>query len=156
MLEQDIDWKQCPACGKRLERAQFSANIRRKDGLMPYCRQCNVKKVTEWRAQNKKLQAFRTWKAKLRRKYQITPETFHLMWDRQGGLCAICCEPLSGDGKKRAGVDHCHRTGLARALLCHPCNMGLGAFRERREVMLKAVEYLTHFENAYKDKIANR
>ena len=48
------------------------------------------------------------------------------MLTEQGGQCAICG---TADPKSRFGVmhvDHCHKTGKVRALLCNPCNTLLG------------------------------
>lgn len=59
------------------------------------------------------------------------------MGDVQQGHCAIC-------GRSAALViDHCHKTGLVRNLICDSCNRGLGCFKDSPEVLLRAVEYLT-------------
>lgn len=59
----------------------------------------------------------------------------------QGGLCAICGELPSG---KRAllFIDHDHKTGKVRGLLCGACNAGLGYFKDTTSRMTKAIEYL--------------
>ncbi len=54
----------------------------------------------------------------------------------QGGVCAIC---LTG---KPEHVDHDHRTGKVRGILCFNCNGGLGQMRDRVDVLLAAVDYL--------------
>lgn len=49
----------------------------------------------------------------------------------QGGLCAICGVQMHRHiryGAHREHVDHCHKTNIARGLLCHICNVGLGMY----------------------------
>lgn len=84
----------------------------------------------------------RALREKLRRLYGITLEQFVMLCDAQGGACAICGKPP--DGGKRLAVDHCHNTGVVRALLCIPCNAAVGIY----ELHHRAVaDYL----NAYGD-----
>lgn len=59
----------------------------------------------------------------------------------QGGACAICGYPAS-ELRRRLSIDHDHRTGQVRGLLCTTCNLGLGAFRDDPAVLAKAIEYL--------------
>lgn len=58
----------------------------------------------------------------------------------QSGACAICREPSKQH--RRLSVDHDHRTGLARGLLCHRCNLGLGHFEDDVERLRTAIAYL--------------
>lgn len=62
----------------------------------------------------------------MKREYGITPEQWESMFKKQGGLCAICLKsihrPYDGSGKRAADVDHDHKTGEVRGLLCHVCN----------------------------------
>lgn len=74
------------------------------------------------------------------RKYGLTPEEYDALLIGQSGRCAICADPLWPD--RRTHVDHCHRTSRVRALLCHGCNVGLGAFRDDPDRLLAAVQYL--------------
>lgn len=73
-----------------------------------------------------------------RNKYGITNEQFDAMLAAQGHQCAIC-----GKTQQRGWhIDHCHSTGRVRGILCHGCNIGLGAFRDRTTSLLKAIQYL--------------
>jgi hypothetical protein len=69
--------------------------------------------------------------------YGLTFDEFSEMLKQQDGRCAIC-----GDQPEKLDVDHDHDTGKVRALLCPPCNRGLGQFRDRIGVVLAAVAYL--------------
>lgn len=77
---------------------------------------------------------------KLRGQYGITLEQYLEMLAAQGGACAICSKPPAP--KKRLVVDHCHRSGRVRALLCGVCNTQLGAFEKLRD---QATAYLTEY-----------
>ena len=78
------------------------------------------------------------WAAKNRHNRGISPDDFARMLARQNGRCASCkirpAETLC--------VDHCHRTGMVRGLLCRKCNTGLGCFNDSPALMLKAMAYL--------------
>lgn len=79
--------------------------------------------------------------------YGLAPGEYDRMHAEQGGLCAICGEPETSlersTGKPRGlFVDHHHETGRVRALLCMRCNMGIGHFRERPELLDRAIDYL--------------
>jgi hypothetical protein len=58
----------------------------------------------------------------------------------QHGRCAICHFKFSDECGPR--VDHCHRTGRVRALLCAHCNSGLGMFNEDVFALKNAMDYL--------------
>lgn len=66
------------------------------------------------------------------RKFNLSFEAFTLLLEQQGGVCAICgkAEKVKmPDGKPRAlAVDHDHKTGEIRGLLCFRCNTWLGMF----------------------------
>jgi hypothetical protein len=69
-----------------------------------------------------------SWAATIQRKYKLSESEYTAMLVRQHGVCAICQNP---ERNKRLSVDHDHRTGKVRALLCGHCNMLLG-FIERQ------------------------
>jgi Recombination endonuclease VII len=73
--------------------------------------------------------------------FGLTIEDYDAMHEAQDGLCAICKQPetSSRDGKVyRLAVDHCHKTGKVRGLLCFKCNSAMGSF-EKREIPLENV-----------------
>jgi hypothetical protein len=51
------------------------------------------------------------------------------------------CRSLSPN-RKNLDVDHCHRTGKIRGLLCNSCNQGLGLFKDDEKIMKQAADYL--------------
>jgi hypothetical protein len=64
-------------------------------------------------------------------------EAFDHYVERQEGRCPICEWPLA-----KPVVDHDHRTGAVRGLLCGPCNRGLGHFRDAPGLCDRAALYL--------------
>lgn len=78
-----------------------------------------------------------------KRKFGINMEVYKIKFEKQKGLCEICNKPSS----LNLAVDHCHKTGKIRDLLCTACNRALGLFKEDKISLLKAIEYLTKWEN---------
>lgn len=62
----------------------------------------------------------------------------------QGGRCAICRERPNS---RALALDHDHKTGEFRGLLCHGCNTGLGSFRDKADLVAAAGAYLAAWEN---------
>lgn len=71
------------------------------------------------------------------RRYEMTPEQFEEMSKEQDGMCLICGREVP------LVVDHDHLTGKVRGLLCRTCNSGLGQFRDDRDLLRAAIEYLS-------------
>lgn len=63
------------------------------------------------------------------------------MLDEQNSRCKIC-GAHEADHATALVVDHCHETDKVRALLCTSCNVGIGHFKEDKELLLKAIDYL--------------
>ena len=72
----------------------------------------------------------------LTRLYGITKADYEDKKSTQQGLCAIC------QRRTKLSVDHNHRTGQVRGLLCLKCNNAIGFFEENRRIMIDAVAYL--------------
>lgn len=73
--------------------------------------------------------------------YGVTPQQFRSLLDRQGGRCAICRTDHAGLGRDWH-VDHDHKTGAVRGLLCTHCNFGLGHFKDDPARIQRAAKYL--------------
>ncbi len=69
------------------------------------------------------------------RKFGITEEDFSQLMKRQKGVCAIC-KAFPGGRWKILAVDHDHKTGKVRGLLCMTCNTMLGRLERRFKAIL--------------------
>lgn len=81
------------------------------------------------------------------RQYGLESEDYLRLYDAQEGKCKICGlrapRVISGTVETKAlFVDHDHRTGKVRGLLCSNCNAGLGFFKDSRGVLFSALRYL--------------
>ncbi|WP_373289974.1 endonuclease VII domain-containing protein [Longimycelium tulufanense] len=78
----------------------------------------------------------------IQRTYGITLDEYERLYEAQGGACAIC-QRAKGTGRRRLAVDHNHRTGEVRGLLCGPCNRGvLGHLHDDPDALQRAIDYL--------------
>jgi len=74
----------------------------------------------------------------LKKKYGLTSEEYEALLKKQGGVCKICQMP----SKSRLRVDHDHKTGKVRGLLCTGCNIGLGQFKDNAAALKAAADYI--------------
>lgn len=81
------------------------------------------------------------------RSFGVDADRYQEMLREQSGVCAICEQPERSPDKasgktKDLAIDHNHKTGAVRALLCSNCNRGLGLFDDNLELLSKAINYL--------------
>ncbi len=69
-------------------------------------------------------------------RYCMTEQHYMQLEFDQDNRCALCNQ------KKPLEIDHCHKTGKVRGLLCVNCNMFLGMANDDIEILKKAIEYL--------------
>ena len=72
--------------------------------------------------------------------YGLSPEQYLQLLAEQGNKCPVCGTDLTGH--RKYAVDHCHKTGRVRGILCPKCNTGLGHFKDDPELLNKAADYL--------------
>ena len=77
------------------------------------------------------------------RTYGISTQEYAEILIKQDNKCAICGSSGSGKESDRFVVDHCHTTGRVRGLLCWPCNIGIGMFKDREDLLKSVISYLT-------------
>jgi len=80
------------------------------------------------------------WQSHLKHRYGISPGQYEAMSMAQKWLCAVCGEKQK-DGR-RLCVDHNHKTGVIRDLLCTRCNIAIGAFGDSPFLLTAAALYL--------------
>lgn len=126
------------------------------------CIKCNTIRQVKWQKKNpdkiKKYQentknhpdyAFRNRKEFLWRKYKITIEDYKKLLIEQSNICAICKKEdltIEANSLRLKGlcIDHCHRTGKIRGLLCNKCNPMIGYAQDSIEILQSAIDYIRH------------
>jgi hypothetical protein len=117
--------KFCPSCGEVRPHAQWHRQSSSSDGFTSYCKPC---RKTKGRVDH------------LRRTFGLTPEELADRVAAQGDRCAIC------RGRPPRHIDHDHASGNVRGVLCGPCNMGLGQFQDKPELLRAAARYLARHQ----------
>lgn len=74
------------------------------------------------------------------RSYGISVEQYNYLLEEQNKVCWICNK--NNSSKKSLNIDHDHKTGQVRGLLCGKCNTALGLLQEDPHILLRAYEYL--------------
>lgn len=132
--------KTCIKCKVAQAFVYFDKQPGNKDGFNNSCKKCRKAYQAARKATNPK--KFKDYK--LQERYNITIAQYDQMYLAQSGCCAIC----HTGSNKSLHVDHCHKTGKVRGLLCLSCNRGIGFLKDSRELLKAADEYLTAFEGA--------
>lgn len=76
------------------------------------------------------------------RDYGVCNVKYHEILAQQRGQCAICRSTLNSSRYTKLAVDHCHRTGKVRGLLCTNCNTAIGLMKDSPVRLVAASEYL--------------
>ena len=146
--------KRCPRCQRVLPIEDFGMRSNGRQ-VRSYCPPCQLEHGREaqarWYRENPDKARELQRRTDLRIKYGIDPDTYDSMLAAQGGGCAIC----GADNPRRANVryfavDHDHETDAVRGLLCHPCNLALGAVDDNRDVLLAMIGYLEEWKCPHK------
>ena len=69
------------------------------------------------------------------------------MLQKQNNRCKICNSNKPGQNKKYFCIDHNHKTGKVRGLLCQKCNRTLGIFKDDPKLIRKFIQYLEETDN---------
>jgi hypothetical protein len=96
----------------------------------------------------------RKYENRIRRLYKLTLQQLHEMYEDQFGRCAICervgrVPGIKETSTRRLVVDHCHKTGAVRGLLCNSCNKAL-YMAEKRGWTRRAEKYLANHKKKAK------
>ena len=106
--------KYCSQCKDEKTEDEFHKHSRAKDGLQNICKDCNIA--------NGRIRDKDYWrKMNLKRSFGITVEQYDELFEKQNGCCAVC-EKHQDNFRTRLAVDHNHKTGEIRGLLCNNCN----------------------------------
>src|SRR5574343_407239 len=133
--------KRCSQCKALQPLHEFYVNKATSDGKASSCKTCDrakarirareYRKKPDYAANYKRY--YRTW---LMRQYGLTDTQYKDLLKKQSERCAIC------HSDARLVVDHCHKTGVVRGLLCRACNAGIGQLGDSVDTVRNALDYL--------------
>ena len=98
------------------------------------------KKSLYWQRNKQRRKAY-SFAWNLRVKFGLTPDQYQILLETQQGHCLICSKTKDDIGRNLS-VDHDHKTGRIRGLLCDNCNVGLGHFFDSPSLLKRAADYL--------------
>jgi hypothetical protein len=138
-----IAWRECTTAGGLMShgwrriaayyaahKAEINERKRRRRATDPeYRAKCNAARVKNQRAN-------------LLERFGMSWREYELRLALQNNACAICRKKPK---RRLLCIDHCHKTGKVRGLLCTLCNAALGAFADDPKRMQAATDYLTAF-----------
>lgn len=135
--------KQCSECQERKIRQDFNRDRTTPDGYDYRCKSCNsIRTKKMWASpEGKRKMQIRSKKYELKRNYGITLDEYNSILTKQNNSCAVCSTHKDAF-KRDLDVDHCHKTGKVRGLLCVACNTALGLLKEDKERAIKLFQYL--------------
>lgn len=138
--------KRCPKCGEEKAFELFGKHSRRKDGLQSECKECRAAYNRSHYQKHRE-----TYLASARRqhrtqwgRHRLTEGAYEALMAEHDGLCHVCLAAPA------VVIDHDHACcpresscgECVRGVLCHPCNKGLGFFRDDLRRLRAAVDYL--------------
>lgn len=137
--------KRCPGCKELKDITEFVTAINTTTGKAARCKEC-INSVRKDRYHNepgfKENFHKQRKKSRLKLDYDMSVDDFELILKFQQNRCKICKMEFGSTNKKSPRVDHCHKTGTIRGLLCANCNLGLGNFKDNVNFLHEAITYL--------------
>lgn len=122
--------KKCKKCG-----ADYWHKIKNKNGSLGFrCGVCANKHKRQWKLKHRDRYREYSWKW---RRINITLDQYKELEKKQNYCCAIC-----GKRSNKLRVDHCHKTGIIRGLLCTKCN----ALALNIDTVSKVLDYLKKYD----------
>lgn len=143
-----MKFKKCTRCGEEKPISNFYVERRYKG--KPYynarCKPCACEVAKEWRIRKYGSNERGHRALWLKHKYNLDIDEYDRKIDEQGGICPICKRSPESHPKstryKFFPVDHCHRTGKIRGIICHDCNLAIGLLQEDVDRIGRIVSYL--------------
>ena len=104
------------------------------------CKECQHLRNREYGKENRTKLSKQRLVYRRQTEYGVSEEDYNAMVLLQNNLCAICNKP----SHRTLHVDHDHKTGRVRGLLCYSCNTGIGLLRDDINYLANAIKYLTY------------
>ena len=147
-LLEERNAKICSQCKEEKPIEEFSIANSAWCGRAASCKKCVSAYAKKRRLTKEGYEESRN--SQLKQNYGMTLEFYNVLLSAQDGVCAICGKPETSKGQggrvRQLSVDHCHKTGTVRGLLCSDCNTALGMFGDDEERLSNAINYLVDSE----------
>jgi hypothetical protein len=143
--------KTCNRCHREKSLSNFSKSKRTKDGFGYQCKVCDSENCKRYYREhvNERMHAGKIYreenpetyrKSRYKLRYGISLDDYNRMSNDQGGVCSICFR--SEKRYKYLVIDHDHKTGKVRGLICSKCNNALGCVDDNIDTLINMIEYL--------------
>ena len=126
---------------RQRERARYRSNRDAVVARTKAYQKAHPERVREYARKSREKNRLMLELSRLRKKYGINHWELVEMLRKCERRCEICRSDLLI--KNVMVVDHCHKTGRVRGLLCRKCNSGIGLLRDDLALVKSAVEYLS-------------
>lgn len=137
--------KVCTKCKQSKTHAEFHLDSSKLDGLYSSCKECHRKHKSNHKKIDRKIDPSKYKARKLKERYGISLEDYNNLLEKQEHKCIICEKHESEFGVSLA-VDHCHKTGIVRGLLCFKCNTRVGHVETNPKEFSRIFQYLISHE----------
>ena len=143
--------KRCTVCDTDKDTSEFYKCAAKKDGISYRCKTCDNKARLQYIKDNPAKHKESLRGRMLKKRYGITLIEYNNMCEEQGNHCALCgCEKENNNrGMHHLSVDHCHKTGKIRGILCSNCNRGLGLLGDDLESIQRVIKYLERQDDTH-------
>ena len=128
--------KECGKCGAVRPIKLFCKSKASADGLAGWCTACVV-------LGNKRISHERQRGLHLKRKYDMSPQDWEDLFNKQGRCCAAC--GLKEPGAVNWQTDHIHGTKIVRGIICRGCNNAIGHLKDSPERAEQLAAYLRNY-----------
>jgi len=140
-----LDGRLCSKCEEFLGWDSFNKNKKGLNGRKSICKSCTqvsaTKLLNSRKTTNPDLVKLINRKKMLKSNYGLSLGCYELMLKDQEGECRICSVKPEGN----LFVDHCHKSGEVRGLLCQHCNSLLGMAKDDSAILIAAIKYLKEY-----------
>ena len=144
--------KTCRLCKRELPDTSFPIKGNSKTIYAKTCKDCYLLPMIMWSKNNpekrketakRRIASGKGRVFRLLSRHNILINDYNKILESQSNKCAICGSDKP-DGKYEVfNVDHDHKTGKIRGLLCGKCNRALGFFKDNIEILQNAIKYLS-------------
>lgn len=120
-----VETKKCSRCKKVKTASKFYQHPTTPSGLHSRCKRCSIEGAREQ-------QVLKT--------YGLTMVQYQNYFDAARGVCGLCGKtPIRSSNLE---LDHCHKTGKVRGVLCGSCNKGLGFLQDNPDLLRRAAIWI--------------